>query len=185
MVAGHVSTDDVNSVSSHRSSNNKNHNHSLNNGQNAAAVPLHSVSTPAISPQQQLLPQGSLPYSANYLTAPPPPPPLSMSSSAATATAAAATAVNPLLGYHSMRDSMAYKYHCIHPNCKRSFKEEPELRAHLIAYNPGMAAENQFLRDSVLTLLDFVEKASNHIPFVQQAVSVVIILLLIAFVFLL
>jgi hypothetical protein len=36
-----------------------------------------------------------------------------------------------------------------------------------------MAAENQFLRDSVLTLLDFLEKAGKQIPSIQQAVSFV------------
>lgn len=62
------------------------------------------------------------------------------------------------------------KYHCIHPNCKKVFKDESELRAHLIAYSPGMAAENQFLRDSMVTLLDFLEQASKQIPDLQYSV---------------
>ncbi len=77
----------------------------------------------------------------------------------------------PTLAFRNPRDRVVLRYHCIHPNCKRSFKDESELRSHLIAYNPGMAAENQFLRDSVLTLLDFLEKADKQIPSIQQAVS--------------
>lgn len=77
-----------------------------------------------------------------------------------------------MLAFRNPRDRVVLRYHCIHPNCKRSFKDESELRSHLIAYNPGMAAENQFLRDSVLTLLDFLEKAGKQIPSIQQAVSV-------------
>ncbi len=77
----------------------------------------------------------------------------------------------PTLSFRNPRDRVVLRYHCIHPNCKRSFKDESELRSHLIAYNPGMAAENQFLRDSVLTLLDFLEKAGKQIPSIQQAVS--------------
>ena len=62
------------------------------------------------------------------------------------------------------------KYHCIHPNCKKAFKDESELRAHLIAYSHGMAAENQFLRDSVVALLDFLDHASKQIPDLQYTV---------------
>lgn len=54
------------------------------------------------------------------------------------------------------------RFHCIHPNCKKSFKDEIELRAHLIAYNPGMAAENQFLRDSVLSLLNYAAAMASE-----------------------
>lgn len=49
------------------------------------------------------------------------------------------------------------KYSCIHPHCNKNFVDESELRAHLIAYNPGMVAENQYLLNSVLTLLSIVD----------------------------
>lgn len=56
------------------------------------------------------------------------------------------------------------RFHCIHPNCKKSFKDEAELKAHLIAYNPGMAAENQFLRDSCAALVNAVERMRSAFP---------------------
>lgn len=62
------------------------------------------------------------------------------------------------------------RFHCIHPHCKKSFKDEAELKAHLIAYNPGMAAENQFLRDSCATLVNAVERLRAVFP---QASSLV------------
>lgn len=58
----------------------------------------------------------------------------------------------------SHRDRTSLRYHCIHPSCKKSFKDEMELRVHLLTYTPGLAAENQFLRDSVVRLLAAVEK---------------------------
>lgn len=64
----------------------------------------------------------------------------------------------------------AMRYHCIHPNCKKSFKNESELRAHLIAYNPGMAAENQFLRDSVVTLMQAMDRIRIYSPNVSSMV---------------
>lgn len=63
------------------------------------------------------------------------------------------------------------RYHCIHPNCRKSFKDEVELRAHLIAYNPGMAAENEFMRDSVLALLNYVTSLSKDAPAAHEEVS--------------
>jgi hypothetical protein len=56
------------------------------------------------------------------------------------------------------------RYQCIHPNCKKSFVDESELRAHLIAYNPGMAAENQFLRESVSRLVRYIEELRKRGP---------------------
>lgn len=69
------------------------------------------------------------------------------------------------------REKPSMRFHCIHPNCKKSFKEEAELRAHLIAYNPGMAAENQFLRDSVLNLLNYVGAVSKEQPALHEQAS--------------
>lgn len=63
------------------------------------------------------------------------------------------------------------RFHCIHPNCKKSFKDEAELRAHLIAYNPGMAAENQFLRDSVISLVQAMDKIRGVYPSANAMVS--------------
>lgn len=54
------------------------------------------------------------------------------------------------------------KYNCIHPQCNKCFSDESGLRAHLIAYTPGMVAENQYLMNSVLTLLGMVDKL--HVP---------------------
>jgi uncharacterized Zn-finger protein len=64
-----------------------------------------------------------------------------------------------------------FRFHCIHPNCKKSFKDEIDLRAHLIAYNPGMAAENQFLRESILSLMQAIDKIKPHMPSVTNLVS--------------
>lgn len=77
------------------------------------------------------------------------------------------------------------RFHCIHPNCKKSFKDEVELKAHLIAYNPGMAAENQFLRDTCVALVSAIEKVRavypQTVPLVRKIVlfspSYVIIIL--------
>lgn len=63
------------------------------------------------------------------------------------------------------------RFHCIHPHCKKSFKDEAELKAHLIAYNPGMAAENQFLRDSCISLVHAIEKARAVLPQISTLVS--------------
>lgn len=63
------------------------------------------------------------------------------------------------------------RYHCIHPNCKKTFKDESELRAHLIAYNPGMAAENQFLRDSVVSLMQALDRIRTFSPNVSSMVK--------------
>jgi hypothetical protein len=54
------------------------------------------------------------------------------------------------------------RFQCIHPNCKKNFAEESELRAHLVAYNPGMAAENQFLRESVFKLTGYIESMKQR-----------------------
>jgi len=72
--------------------------------------------------------------------------------------------------HHHVNTRMV-QYHCIHPNCKKSFKDESELRAHLIAYNPGMAAENQFLRDSVVSLLQAVERIRSFSPSITSFVD--------------
>jgi hypothetical protein len=50
-------------------------------------------------------------------------------------------------------------YSCIHPNCNTYFQNESELRAHLMAFNPGMAAENQFLKDSLYLVLTAIKNA--------------------------
>jgi uncharacterized Zn-finger protein len=65
------------------------------------------------------------------------------------------------------------RYQCIHPNCKKSFSDESELRAHLIAYNPGMAAENQFLRDSVISLLSLIDETRGNLPQVRSNFSLI------------
>lgn len=56
------------------------------------------------------------------------------------------------------------RFQCIHPHCKKSFKDEAELKAHLIAYNPGMAAENQFLRDSCIALVSAIDSVRTTHP---------------------
>lgn len=61
-------------------------------------------------------------------------------------------------------------YRCIHPHCKTVCNSESELRAHLIAYNPGMAAENQFLRDSVLALLKTMKSSNDQGPTIHSQV---------------
>jgi hypothetical protein len=62
----------------------------------------------------------------------------------------------------TQKDRIPTKYQCIHPNCKKSFFDESELRAHLIAYNPGMAAENQYLRECVVKLVGYIDEANRH-----------------------
>lgn len=69
------------------------------------------------------------------------------------------------------REKQLMRFHCIHPNCKKSFKEEAELHTHLIAYNPGMAAENQFLRDSVMALLNYADVVKRENPVLHSKVS--------------
>jgi uncharacterized Zn-finger protein len=62
----------------------------------------------------------------------------------------------------TQKDRLPTKYQCIHPNCKKSFFDESELRAHLIAYNPGMAAENQYLRECVVKLVGYIDEVNRR-----------------------
>lgn len=74
-------------------------------------------------------------------------------------------ATKPVAPYSVMQNTIENqysKYNCIHPQCNKYFSDESGLRAHLIAYTPGMVAENQYLMNSVLTLLSIVDKL--HVP---------------------
>lgn len=74
-------------------------------------------------------------------------------------------------------------YRCAHPNCSDHFATKTELQAHLIAFNPGIAAENVFLKNALFGLLAAVESTSSQVPAFSQAVRFLSSICLVPFLF--
>lgn len=76
--------------------------------------------------------------------------------------------------YSPLRPRPIDSFHCLHPQCKRRFSEEEELRAHLGVYCPGIIAENAFLTVAVRHLSACLDNLTFSDPQIKAKVEILL-----------